>query len=107
MYDLKPEEPTYLFERGNELRPDKEHPLSPGVPLALGGALAVKPVELPILARYPSLRDFAIEEDLDAAARRVSKRESALKKLTGKLPQLMGCQPSLHSLEKSCPYSAK
>ena len=37
MCDLKPDEPTYLFERGNEKRPDKEHPLTPGVPAALGG----------------------------------------------------------------------
>jgi hypothetical protein len=75
--DLKPDEPTYLFERGNELRPDKGKPLKPGVPAALGEALEVTPVELPILARYPALREFAIEEDLAAAGRRVAECEAA------------------------------
>ncbi|HEX2475077.1 MAG TPA: PSD1 and planctomycete cytochrome C domain-containing protein [Lacipirellulaceae bacterium] len=75
--DLKPDEPTYLFERGNELRPDKENPLKPGVPAALGEALEVVPVELSILARYPALREFAIKEDLAAAGRLVAECEAA------------------------------
>jgi hypothetical protein len=75
--DRKPDEPTYLFERGNELRPDKENRLKPGVPAALGNALEITPVELPVLARYPALREFAIEEDLAAAARRVAECETA------------------------------
>jgi hypothetical protein len=75
--DLKPDEPTYLFERGNELRPDKDYPLKPGVPAALGESLEITPVELPVLARYPALREFAIEEDLAAAARRVAECEAA------------------------------
>jgi hypothetical protein len=75
--DLKPDEPTYLFERGNELRPDKEHPLKPAVPAALGGSLDIKPVELTVLARYPALREFAIEEDLATASRRVTECEAA------------------------------
>jgi hypothetical protein len=75
--DLKPDEPTYLFERGNELRPEKDNPLKPGVPAALGAALEITPVELPILARYPALREFVIEEDLAAAARRVAECEAA------------------------------
>ncbi len=73
--DLKPDESTYLFERGNELRPDKDNPLKPSVPAALGQALEITPVELPIMARYPALREFALEEDLAAAARRVAECE--------------------------------
>ncbi|HJQ78351.1 MAG TPA: DUF1549 domain-containing protein [Lacipirellulaceae bacterium] len=75
--DLKLDEPTYLFERGNELRPDKENPLKPEVPAALGGSLEITPVERPILARYPALREFAIEEDLAAATRRVAECEAS------------------------------
>lgn len=75
--DLKLDDPTYLFVRGNEMQPDKEHALKPGVPTALGGALTIEPVELPISARYPALREFAIEEDLAAAARRVTECEAA------------------------------
>jgi hypothetical protein len=78
--DVKPEEPTYLFERGNELRPDKENPLQPAVPAALGGSLEIAPVEPPILARYPALREFVMEEDLAAATRRIAECEAALTK---------------------------
>jgi hypothetical protein len=78
--DMKLDEPTFLFERGSELRPDKANPLSPAVPAALGGKLDVQVVALSIQARYPALRDFAIEEDLAAAARRLSDCEASLAK---------------------------
>ena len=37
VFDAKAEQPTFLFVRGNEATPDKEHPLAPAVPRALGG----------------------------------------------------------------------
>ncbi|HEY3392260.1 MAG TPA: DUF1553 domain-containing protein, partial [Lacipirellulaceae bacterium] len=49
----------------------------PGVPAAFGGSLDIKPVELVVLARYPALREFAIEEDLAAAARRMAECQAA------------------------------
>ncbi len=34
--DLKPDAPTYLFERGDEKRPKKDEVIEPGVPASLG-----------------------------------------------------------------------
>jgi hypothetical protein len=50
---------TYLFVRGDEKNPDKEHPLTPAVPAVLGKLdTEIRPVELPLEAYYPDMRDF-------------------------------------------------
>jgi hypothetical protein len=43
-FDARPDAPTYLFRRGDERTPDQSRGLTPGVPAALGGTLAVRPV---------------------------------------------------------------
>ncbi len=78
--DLKPEAPTYLLERGNELRPDKSQSLPPGVPKALGSELKILPVSLPLAAYYPALQEFAVQEDLAKAAQQIANAEAALTK---------------------------
>jgi hypothetical protein len=46
--DQYPDQPTYLFVRGNENSPDKRAPLAPGVPAVLAGVpVDVRPVPLP------------------------------------------------------------
>ena len=78
--DMKPDAPTYLFEHGDEKRPKKDEVIAPGVPESLGPPLKVAPVDLPVLAYYPALREFALQEDLAQAAERVASAESALTK---------------------------
>jgi hypothetical protein len=78
--DAKPEAPTYLLERGNEKRPDKSAALPPGVPESLGPELKVEPIDLPVEAYYPALREFTVQEDLTAALQQVSDAQSALTK---------------------------
>ncbi|MEE3373288.1 MAG: DUF1553 domain-containing protein [Planctomycetota bacterium] len=64
-YDKNPSAPTYRFLRGDGRYPDKEHPLAPGVPPALGGgAVEVRDIELPLTAFYPALRDDSVDETL-------------------------------------------
>jgi hypothetical protein len=75
--DAKPEEPTYLFVRGEEIRPDKSKPLEPGMPAALGGEFAIEPVEVPLAAYYPALAEFAIAEDLAKATADLAEKEKA------------------------------
>ncbi len=82
-YDAKPEEPTYLFKRGNEKQPDAEHPMSPGVPEVLMGHFAVQPVKLPATAYYPALRDFVIAEETAKAQAAVDQRTTARTKAGG------------------------
>src|SRR5207245_2096000 len=55
--------------RGNPDSPDKAHPLSPGVPEALGGdPINIQPVVLPLEAAYPDFRAF-VQHDLVAQAK--------------------------------------
>jgi len=69
VYDQELDAQTYLFVRGEENDPDKEHPLEPGVPTALGDLPeSIQPVNLPLQAYYPGL-DPAIHEPMLAAAR--------------------------------------
>jgi hypothetical protein len=68
-YEAQPDAPTFLFVRGDDRNPDKAHPLTPGVPLALGGAARVEPVTF-------SPRHFAASLDTAAAeALRVTRGE--------------------------------
>ncbi len=43
-FDAQPAAPTYLFARGDDRSPDKEHPLDPAIPSVLGNAVNVSPV---------------------------------------------------------------
>ena len=68
-FDGEPAAPTYRFLQGNEDKPDKEHPLTPGVPRILGGdGLDFRQVDVPVGAYYPDLR-APIRKDLLARAR--------------------------------------
>jgi Protein of unknown function (DUF1553)/Protein of unknown function (DUF1549)/Planctomycete cytochrome C len=79
-YDGLPEVPTYLYIRGNEKQPDKEHPIQPGLPEVLADDLEIQPVGVPHEARYPGLRREFQEEDLAAARKSVSQTLEALNK---------------------------
>ena len=64
-YDKNPSVPTFRFLRGDGRYPDKESPLEPGVPPALGGGVVeVRDIALPLAAFYPALRDDAVRETL-------------------------------------------
>ena len=69
--DLTAEMPTYLLERGDERRPNKDIVITPGTPEVFGSSLKVEPIELPVLAYYPALQEFALQEDLANAASQI------------------------------------
>lgn len=80
IFDGRQQDPTYLYVRGNEKQPDKEHPVQPGLPEILAAELDIQPVSLPTAARYPSLRKDFQEEDLVAARKTVAQSLAALNK---------------------------
>jgi len=80
VFDGKPKEPTFLYIRGNEKQPDKEHPVEPALPDVLATKFEVEPVSLPLAAWHPGLRKDFQEEDLVAARKAVEQAEVALKK---------------------------
>ena len=60
-YDQTPEAATYLFLRGDDRSPDKEHPLPPNVPAALGvQGLKITPVSLPAESYTPQINGEAL-----------------------------------------------
>jgi hypothetical protein len=72
---------TYLFQRGDDRRPDKSSPLSPGVPASLGNAdLTIQPVALPAEAYYPSLQESILSGLITAAETSVQISKEELQK---------------------------
>ena len=78
VYDSDAKTATYLFIRGNDKKPDKEHPLSPAMPAVFGGKIDVQPVELPVEAFYPDLRKFVVDEMIGKARENLRKADVAL-----------------------------
>jgi hypothetical protein len=77
VYDARLNDKTFLFIRGNEKDPDKDHPLTGGVPAAIGPhTFAIKPVELSREAAYPGLRRFVQEELIARARAELKSRQS-------------------------------
>jgi hypothetical protein len=76
VYDGKPNNPTYLFNRGNDQDPDKSKAIPPAVPAALGGKFEIKPVSLPKFAVTPEDRPF-IQAEIRAANEKAAKAAPA------------------------------
>ena len=76
--DLKPDAPTYLFERGDAASPNKEQSLGPGTPECFGGEMKIKSVNLPTMAFYPALQQFAIDDERKQAMGRVGAAEQVV-----------------------------
>jgi mono/diheme cytochrome c family protein len=77
---------TYRFIRGDEKNPDKEHPLSPGVPEILGNhSIQIQTVNLPIEAAYPDLRPFVHQDLLAQARSQIEKSQLRLAKANQEL----------------------
>ena len=73
VFDAYAKRPTYLFEQGDERRPDKDQALQPGVPALFGEQLRLEPVALPVLAYYPALRSEAQDAARNEAQAKVRK----------------------------------
>ena len=72
-YDQDPAVATYLFQRGDDRSPDTDHPLSPGVPAALGtDGLHIIPVPLPAEAYMPQITKSGLARTLRTAETEVT-----------------------------------
>jgi mono/diheme cytochrome c family protein len=68
IFDGLPDEPTYMYVRGDERNPDKSRVISPGVPQILSSAdLTISPVTLPEVAREPERRPWVLEAYISKA----------------------------------------
>jgi len=81
IYDADIKAATYLFERGDERRFDKDQPLVPAVLSSLGQSkLAVQPVQLPATEYYPGLQPLVQELLLKQAEAAIAAAKTALNK---------------------------
>ena len=79
VYDKQLDAPTYRFIRGDARYPDKENPLLPGVPAALGNAdVKIETVKLPPAAYYPALRPELVDGRLAVSAGKVKEAGEAI-----------------------------
>ena len=76
VFDEKLDAPTFLFIRGDDRNPDKDHPLSPGVPAALGGKrfdkTPITAIPLPPIAYVPILRPAEAAKQLKTESQKVA-----------------------------------
>ncbi len=81
VFDEDTKTPTYKLIGGDIQNPDKDHPLTPGVPAILGGAAPkIESVSLPVAAYYPDHRGFVHADLLTQARSEVSAAEEGLRK---------------------------
>ncbi len=80
VYDEEPEATTFLFQRGDPKRADKDRPLAPGTVKILGGDLVVSKVDLPLASFYPALTPPYIEAWLRSLREQLDEAEAGLAK---------------------------
>ena len=86
VYDANAAAPTFLFTRGDEKNPDKDHPLAAAVPAILTrGDLKVDAVTLSPAAYYPGSRAYVQDEALAQAKADLEKSQAGLKDTGAKL----------------------
>ncbi|MBI1323443.1 DUF1553 domain-containing protein [bacterium] len=76
-YDARPEDPTWLFVRGDDKNPDKSRKIEPGVPSFLDCApYMVKRLELPAQAVSPGLRADVRKAQLELAREKLARADA-------------------------------
>jgi hypothetical protein len=86
VFDANAAAPTFLFTRGDEKNPDKDHPLAAAVPAVLAKTeLKVDAVALSPATYYPGSRAFVQDEALAQAKSDIDKAQAGLKDTTAKL----------------------
>ncbi|WP_437200855.1 DUF1549 domain-containing protein [Planctomicrobium sp. SH664] len=83
VYDAHLDRPTYFFEGGDERRPKKDDPMSPGVPGFFKHDLNVTSIEVPKEVWASGLREFIEKEDLAAYAKNIAASLKALEAVKG------------------------
>ncbi len=72
-YDAEPSAATYLFVKGDDRNPDKDHAIAAGVPSILGEKLFVSSVNLPVNAFYPGMQPLVRRQVTEAAQKSLDK----------------------------------
>jgi mono/diheme cytochrome c family protein len=106
VYDANAAAPTFLFRRGDEKNPDKEQPLTPGLPGVLAKEdLKIDSVPLPATAFYPGLRPYVQAEILAQANGEAEKSHAGLKDAIAKLDAAKKRQADFVAAKTAAPAS--
>ncbi len=90
---------TFLHERGDPASPDKSKKIPPGVPAIFAASAAQpEPIQLPVFAWAPGLRDYVQKDQLAAARTRLGKERDALAKAKAQRPSSAAVDPGPDSL---------
>jgi hypothetical protein len=85
VYDSNLAAETFLFLQGDDRKPDRSQPASPGIPAVFGGGpLKSEAVSLPLTAFVPDKRDFVVRETVAAGEQAIAQAKAALEAATGK-----------------------
>lgn len=78
VYDFYPDEKTYMYRLGDTRDRMDRDPVKPAGLAILGGdSLKIGPVELPVVAWYPGLKEFAQKADREAVEAELSTAKTA------------------------------
>lgn len=81
VFDKELDAPTYLFQRGDDRRPDKSRQLTPHTPVSLTPSpIKINPVALPVEAYYPALRPALVKGAIELANQRIVAADNAIQK---------------------------
>ena len=97
VFDAKLDAATYLFQRGDERKPDESQRLSAAIPQMFGTELDVAAVALPAESYYPGLWPSIRNSKRDEAKAKVTAAQKEVDAQAAKLAAL----PSLESLAQS------
>src|SRR5262245_30230381 len=79
VYDGKPDDPTFVFIRGNEKNPQKDEPIRPALPSLFSDIrCSIEPVQLSPAVWYPGSSKFVRDDTLAAAHAELEKAKAAL-----------------------------
>jgi mono/diheme cytochrome c family protein len=77
-YDANVQAPTYIFARGDDKVPDKDHPVAPAIPKLFKQSIAVTAITLPPQAHDLALRPYVQGETLSAADQAIAQAKRTL-----------------------------
>jgi hypothetical protein len=92
-YDNDLNTPTYRFIRGNEATPEKEKPLTPGLPAFFKADIKIEPVPMPYVTRYPDGRGFVQHDLVIQAEKDIEKGKKDIEKAKADHQKLLSPPP--------------
>ncbi len=98
VFDNHLEIKTYLHRKGNPQDPDKDTEITPGVPAILANfAPKIEPVQLPVEAYAPGVRDYVQEDHIEAAMADVAAAKQELAAARKKIAKAVAEKPKTKS----------